>query len=202
MKKAVIVLFAVFIILPVFFQNEIDKYTYGFSYGYGKEFKNWDYAYTNSFYKAQFYYKINKSEKFHYQITIQPEYNKATHQLLNFYFVTPDVPHYQELRDEFTKLKDINEYALNIGMTFRKPIGKHWSIYGLLSVGPMITDTETERLSKGFAFADVAAIGVSYHTRHFSIDFRPQLRHTSNAGLQDSNAGFNTYNLEFGIQFL
>lgn len=202
MNKAIISVLVVVVIFPVFSQNEIDKYTYGLSYGYGKEFKNWDYAYTNSFYKAQFLYKINKSEKFHYQITIQPEYNKATHQLLNMYFVTPEEPDFLEDRINYMKLKNVNEYVLNIGMTFRKPLGKHWSVYGLLSVGPMITDTETERLSKGIAFADVAAIGFAYHTRQFTFDFRPQLRHTSNAGLQDSNAGFNTFNLEFGIQFL
>lgn len=201
MKRVVLVLLFVFVCLQVFSQNTLDKYTFGFSYGYGSEFKNSDYTFTNSFYKLQLLYKLNNSQEFHYQLTIQPEYNRATHQLLNFYFVTPYVPNYQELRDRFTRLKEINEYVLNIGMTFRKPIGDHWSVYGLLSVGPMFTDTETERLSKGFAFADVVAIGISYHTRHFTLDFRPELRHTSNAGLQDSNAGINTYNLEFGIQF-
>jgi hypothetical protein len=81
----------------------------------------------------------------------------------------------------------------------RKPISKTLSIYALGSVRPLITDTETERLSKGFAFSDVFAVGITYHAKRFSLDVRPSLRHLSNAGLQNSNAGFNTKNIEFGF---
>ena len=65
----------------------------------------------------------------------------------------------------------------------------------------MFTDTETERLSKGFSFSDVLGLGISYQTKHVTLDFRPNLRHNSNAGLQSSNAGFNTMNYDFGFVF-
>jgi hypothetical protein len=69
------------------------------------------------------------------------------------------------------------------------------------SVGPLITDTETERLSKGFAFSDVLAVGLSTKIGTVTFDIRPSLRHVSNAGLNESNAGYNTKNIEFGVSF-
>jgi hypothetical protein len=69
------------------------------------------------------------------------------------------------------------------------------------SIGPLITDTETERMSKGFAFADVLAVGFSINIESFQLDIRPSLRHVSNAGLGSSNAGYNTKNIEFGISY-
>ena len=86
---------------------------------------------------------------------------------------------------------------IHVGFLVRKPILKQFSIYLIVSIGPMITNTETERLSTGFAFSDFLGLGVSFHTKHVTFDFRPNLRHNSNAGLQNSNAGINTYNSEF-----
>lgn len=171
----------------------------GFNIGYGGEFKNKDYAYSNQFYKLQFYYTLNKTKNFEFQMVLQPEINFATHLLKNFYFVKPDDPDYLTKRDEFTKSKDIHEYVLGVGFLVRKWVSKSCSIYVLGSVGPMITNTETERLSKGFAFSDVISIGISFKTQNIIFDIRPSLRHNSNAGLQSSNAGLNTKNIEFGI---
>jgi hypothetical protein len=75
--------------------------------------------------------------------------------LFNLYFVTPDEPNFQERRDRFTQLKDIIEWVFHVGFLVRKPISKQFSIYLIASIGPMITNTETERLSAGFAFSDV-----------------------------------------------
>jgi hypothetical protein len=133
---------------------------------------------------------------------LQPELNFATHQLLNLYFVTPEESNYIEKREKFTKLKDIKEYTLGIGLCVRKPVSKIASIYILASIGPMITDTETERLSKGFAFSDVLALGFSLKVDKVLFDVRPSLRHVSNAQLQSSNAGFNTKNIEFGLSLI
>lgn len=171
----------------------------GLHYGFGDEIKNTDYTYTNHYIKPQLYWQLKKGKHFTYQILLQPEINFATHQLINLYFVTPDEPDYEEKREEYTKLKDIHEYVLNVGFLVRKPITKDFSIYILGSVGPMYTDRETERLSKGFAFSDVLSLGFSYRVKNITFDLRPNIRHTSNAGLQNSNAGFNTANVEFGF---
>jgi len=65
----------------------------------------------------------------------------------------------------------------------------------------VVTDTETERISQGFAFADVLAIGFSARLNQFQFDIRPSIRHVSNAGLNSQNAGYNTRNIEFGISY-
>jgi hypothetical protein len=91
--------------------------------------------------------------------------------------------------------------VLNIGFLIRKTVGKTVSIYVQGSVGPMISDTETERLSKGFAFSDVFALGMSFNYKEIRLDVVPSLRHVSNAGTQRSNAGFNTKNIELGLSY-
>lgn len=197
-KKILIVLLLLFAI-NTFSQQSKHPIAVGLNYGFGSEIKNRNYTYTNHFYKLQFYYTLSKSKNFVYQILLQPEINFATHQLINLYFVKPDDPDYLAKREKYTKLKDINEYVLGVGFLIRKPISKSFSIYALASIGPMITDTETERLTKGFAFSDVLSLGISFKTKQLVFDIRPSLRHNSNAGLQISNAGFNTKNIEFGI---
>lgn len=185
----------------IFSQGKKQNLALGFGYGIGNEIKNSDYTYTNRYLKGQFYYIFKTPKNFHFELLLQPEINFATHQLLNLYFVTPDEADFEAKREAYTKLKDIREYVLNVGLVIRKPLADNFSIYALLSVGPMITDTETERLSKGFAFSDVFGIGFSLKTKKITFDLRPNIRHTSNAGLQNANAGFNTFNIEAGVVF-
>jgi len=198
-RKLRFVLLFLFIVFRVSSQGKKDNFAIGFNYGFGRGFNNKDYTFTNHFYKAQLYYRLKETKYFQYEILVQPEINFATHQLLNFYFVKPETPDYIEKREEYTRLKDIREYVLNLGFLVRKPIGKIFSIYALGSIGPMITDTETERMSAGFAFADVLAVGVSAKVNKFRVDIRPSVRHVSNAGLNSENAGYNTKNIEIGI---
>ena len=185
----------------LFSQEKNQNLALGFGYGTGSEIKNTDYTYTNRYFKAQFFYTFKTTKNFKFELLLQPEINFATHQLLNLYFVTPDEHDFEAKRQAYTKLKDIRECVLNVGLVVRKPITDDFSVYALLSVGPMITDTETERLSKGFAFSDVFGIGFSLKVKKVTFDLRPNVRHTSNAGLQNSNAGFNTLNIEAGVVF-
>lgn len=177
------------------------KFSLGFLYGIGSELKNKNYTYTNHYYKAPLNYKWKKSAFFEFEWVLQPEVNFAEHQLLNPYFVKEDEANFEQKRIEFTKLKDIHEYILNVGFLVRKPFTKHFSSYVLGSIGPMITDTETERLSKGFAFSDVIAMGVTGTKGKTNVSASANLRHESNGGLQSSNAGFNTLNFEFCVAF-
>jgi hypothetical protein len=198
-KIKCIALIFIFSITTFYGQNTKGETSIGFHYGFGNEIKNSNYTYTNHYYKVQVSYLIKETNHFKYELVLQPELNFATHQLLNLYFVTPEEINFEEKREKFTKLKDIKEYALGIGLCVRKPISKIASIYLLASLGPMITDTETERLSKGFAFSDVLALGFSLKVDKVIFDVRPSIRHVSNAQLQSSNAGFNTSNIEFGL---
>ena len=199
MTKKILLVLLFLMAVEMTAQKDESNFSVGFNYGFGSEFSNRNYTFTNQFYKVQLYYRLKETKYFQYQILVQPEINFAEHQLLNFYFVKPDTPNYQQKRDEFTRLKDIREYVLNCGFLVRKPIGKTCSFYVLGSIGPMITDTETERMSKGFAFADVLAVGFAASFDKFKFDIRPTVRHVSNAGLGSSNAGYNTKNIEFGI---
>jgi hypothetical protein len=61
------------------------------------------------------------------------------------------------------KVKDCNEYIVNVGLLMRYSLSKKVKYIYQGSVGPMYTDTATERLSKGFAFADVFALGFNYN---------------------------------------
>lgn len=185
----------------LFAQEKEQNLALGFAFGAGSEFKNTDYTFSNRYLKARLNYIFKRAKYFHFELALEPEVNFGKHQLLNLYFVTPDEPNFESKREVYTKLKDIREYVLNVGLIVRKPITEAFSIYALFSVGPMITDTETERQSKGFAFSDVLAIGVSLKTKKVTFDLRPNIRHTSNAGLQKSNAGFNTFNIEAGVSF-
>ena len=200
-KKITFILIILFSYNTFYAQDTLSKVKLGFGYGCGTELKNSDYTYTNSYYKLQLYYAIKQTKNFEYEILVQPELNFAKHQLLNFYFVQPDDPNYIEKRERYTKLKDIKEYVLNIGFLMRKPISKIAGIYVLGSVGPLFTDTETERLSKGFAFSDVLALGFTFIINKITVDIRPNFRHVSNAGLQGSNSGYNTKNIDFGFSF-
>lgn len=198
-KKLLLFLVFVFTITAYSQEKKHHPMALGLHYGFGSEFKNTDYTYSNRYIKPQLYWQIAVTKHFEYQLLLQPEINFARHRLINMYFVTPDEPDYEHKREEYTRLKDIQEYVLNVGLVVRKPISQMCSIYILGSVGPMITTAETERLSKGFAFSDVFAIGLTVKTPKISFDFRPNFRHISNAGLQDSNAGYNTLNIELGF---
>ncbi|MCD0472430.1 acyloxyacyl hydrolase [Flavobacterium sp. JAS] len=200
-KKILFLLLFILSVNAVFAQDKKSKIAIGFDYGFGSEFNNRNYTFTNHFYKVQLYYRLKETKHFQYEILVQPEVNFGTHQLLNLYFVKPETHDYIHKREEYTKLKDIHEYVLNLGFLIRKPIDKVFSIYVLGSIGPMITDRETERMSNGFAFADVLALGVSANVNQFRFDIRPSARHVSNAGINSENAGYNTKNIEIGISY-
>ena len=200
-RKIFFILIFIFISKSFYAQDKLSKVKFGFGYGAGKELENSNYSYNNRYYKLQLYYSVMQSKHIEYEVLVQPELNFAKHQLLNIYFVKPDDPNYIEKRERYTKLKDIKEYVLNTGFLIRKPILKTASIYVLGSVGPMIIDTETERLSKGFAFSNIVALGITVKLNNITFDVRPNFRHVSNAGLKTLNSGYDTKNIDFGILF-
>ena len=196
--------------IPVFFFSALfahsqlrkERFSFGIAYGTGSELRDKDYTFTNRFYKVQVEYVFKEGRHFGYDLIVQPEINFGAHQLLNEYFVQPHEPDYASLREVYTKPKNIRDYVLNVGLKVRKSLSRNTSVYLLGSIGPMITDTETERLSKGFAFSDVIAVGFSVKTNAVRFDVRPGLQHVSNGGLYESNAGINTKNIEFSVSFL
>jgi hypothetical protein len=176
----------------------------GISYGMGTQqifpYNNSDYNYNVHGYKGLINYPLKISGKFSYELQIEPGIYLASHRLLNKYFIQPDRgSNYLELRDLFTQEKTITEYALNVGMVVRYSLAKNFSGFVLGSIGPMFSDTETERLARGFAFSDIFAFGVAYKVGKIMFEIRPGIRHVSNLNTQYPNSGHNSSNIDFGI---
>jgi len=178
----------------------------GYNTGFGTQesfpFNSPDYSYDVQFYKFQFNYLTSQRPKWSFEINLEPSYYRVEHQLLNKYYVRPEeYDDYIEKREEFTKLKTINEYVLNIGMVVRYSVYCKISIYALGSVGPMYSDLDTERMNAGFAFSDIFGLGISYKIDKFLLDFRISIRHVSNLNITLPNNGYNSSNLEIGCTY-
>lgn len=183
-----------------------NKIRLGLNYGFGTQqsypFNSKDYTYDVQFYKIQINYLLNKRTKWSFEINVEPSIYINEHQLLNKYYVQPnDGDDYLEKREEFTKIKQLNEYVLNLGFLARYKLFNSFSTYILGSVGPMYSDTNTERMNAGFAFSDIIALGLSYQIKAIFIDFRYSMRHVSNANLSLPNNGYNSMNFEFGFAY-
>lgn len=199
-----ILLINILLSLQLFAQEESKSLRIGLNYGIGKQpffpFSSPDYKYDLNGYKFMINYPLKKSKKFSYELQVEPGIYSARHQLLNEYFIQPKAgTDYLELREIFTKRKTITEYVLNVGMVVRYNFKEKMSFFFLGSIGPMISDTETERLAKGFAFSDIVALGISYKVGKIEFEIRPGLRHNSNANLKQPNSGHNSSNIDFGI---
>jgi len=183
-----------------------DKIKIGVNFGIGTQesfpFNSKDYSYDIQFYKFQINYKLKEYKKWIYEVNAEPSYYLAEHQLLNKYYVKPeDGDDYLEKREEFTQKKHINEYVLNLGFIARFKINEKFSTYALASVGPMYSDTDTERMNAGFAFSDIFGLGVSYKVNKFNLDFRYSIRHVSNLNISLPNNGYNSSNIEIGCTY-
>jgi hypothetical protein len=176
----------------------------GICYGTGTQqifpYNNKDYIYNVNGYKILINHPVGITGKLSYELQFEPGIYFAKHQLLNEYFVQPkDGTDYLEQRKIFTQEKTITEYVLNAGFQVRYCIKPGLSLSLIGGIGPIYSDTETERLARGFAFSDVVAIGMAYKTGKLMFEIRPGLRHVSNADLKYPNSGHNSSNIDFGI---
>ena len=187
-------------------QKHKNRLRIGFNYGMGKQkmvpFDNKNYLYHVRFYKAQIGHKISDFGKFNFEILLEPGIYKATHQLLNEWFIQPDRwDNYLELREKFVLEQNYYEYVITIGALIRFNLAKKCSVYLLGSTGPAYNSEETERLAKGFVFSSNLGFGISYQMKDLTFEIRPSLRHLSNADTQFPNIGHNSTNIELGISF-
>ena len=74
-RKRIFLAVILFAVLQINAQQKSSGLRIGMSYGFGCEFNNTDYTFTNHFYKAQLYYNLKKTENFDYDILVQPEIN-------------------------------------------------------------------------------------------------------------------------------
>ncbi|PZD77015.1 acyloxyacyl hydrolase [Mesonia sp. K7] len=179
----------------------------GVNYGQAKQqvfpFNNDNYTHQTTYLKFQIAKDYKTFKKSKLELLFEPGFFWAEHQLLNHYFIQEyEYPNnYQELRELYLQKRDFYEIALNLGILYRYYLLEDFSAFGLLSIGPMVTTEDTERLSKGFAFSDVIGLGFSYEKTKFMLETRITLKHNSNANLKKPNHGHNTVGFEVGFSY-
>jgi hypothetical protein len=203
-KLNLLLFLCIHITLSVNSQEKGRAIKYGFVYGIGEQgifpFSDDDYLYETKSYKAQLNYVFKEVNKFSFEINVEPSVFISKHQLLNKHFITPDYgSDYLEERDRQTAKKTMKEYSLGIGVISRYNFTENMSAYALGSVGPMIIDTRTERMAKGFSFSDIFSFGFSYKIEKIILDLRYGVRHVSNFQLKNPNSGYNSTNFEIGF---
>ncbi|CAM4417326.1 acyloxyacyl hydrolase [Flavobacterium terrigena] len=160
-----------------------------------------DYTYENQIVKFTNHFNWSKKRKHSWEILVEPSYYQSKHQMINYWFISHTEENGDELRAKYMRLKTINEYALHLGLVYRRYFNLNSSIFATLNTGPMYIDTDTERLKKGFAFSDVLSVGYNYRIKKLSFDAKFMFRHASNANLQKPNYGLNSSGFEIGAYY-
>lgn len=162
-----------------------------------------DYTYTADVYKFQVFYDLGKWKSLDFDLIVQPQKQTIKHQLINEQFVTPDEDNYEAKRAEFTALKSINLYGLEIGLLIEQKIFEKLNAQVTLGLGLATINKRTERLAKGFTFIENASLGLSYKPfKKAFIYFGGNIGHVSNLDTQQPNSGYTFAGYEFGFSYL
>ena len=178
----------------------------GFAWGKGRQpllpFTNNDYSYKVTNYSFLINFKLREFRHCNLELQLEPAFHSVKYKLNNEYFIQPATsPDYLRLREKYSRERTYGEYGVNINFSLRYFLNPHLSVFALMGVGPVYSETETERLAGGFAFSDIVALGLAYKTGRVSFELRPALRHVSNANLKKPNSGHNSTNIDFGILY-
>lgn len=159
-----------------------------------------DYDYKTNVYKFQLFYTIQKGESWGVNLILQPQYQKAQHQLLNEQFITPDEENFEFLREKFTQKKDISLYAFEVALQLRKSIIKNISFEASLGLGAGYLSLESERLAKGFTFIENVSLGLAHKINKSEFFLATTVGHVSNFNIQKPNSGYNILGFELGYR--
>lgn len=161
-----------------------------------------DYIYETK--SAHIFYEWQQwqSGKWTFHTSIETALYQVDHQLLNFYFITPDQEDFQERRDRFTQARSFNEYVAHAGLKTVYNWNFEIKPFIQIRIGPMYGTQTTERLKRGFSFSDVLSIGTQYQVDEHEFIITYSLRHTSNAGLKFPNSGHNSSGFQISYAYL
>ena len=159
-----------------------------------------DYDYKTNVYKFQLFYPIKRGGNWDVNLILQPQYQKAQHQLLNEQFITPDEENFEFLREKFTQKKDISLYAFEVGFQLRKTIIKNIFFEATLGLGAGYISLESERLAKGFTFIENLSLGLAHKFNKSEIFLATTVGHVSNFNIQKPNSGYNILGFELGYR--
>ena len=140
------------------------------------------------YFQLQYYYAVLQKKSWGLDILAQPQYN---------------VTQFRFLDDETKRFKGY-EYGLNIGLLIRKNIlSDKLGFYAFLSSGPHYVSGVPERQSGGFIFSDNFFMGANVKViKNIYLDSRIGIRHISNAGIKEPNAGVNNLIISGGFFIL
>ena len=159
-----------------------------------------DYDYKTNVYKFQLFYPIKRGGNWDVNLILQPQFQKAQHQLLNEQFVTPDEENFEFLREKFTQKKDISLYAFEVGFQLRKTIIKKIFFEATLGLGAGYISLESERLAKGFTFIENLSLGLAHKINKSEFFLATTVGHVSNFNIQKPNSGYNILGFELGYR--
>ena len=159
-----------------------------------------DYDYKTNAYKFQLFYSIQNGENWDVNLILQPQFQKAQHQLLNEQFITPDEEDFEFLREKFTQKKDISLYAFEVALQLRKSIIKNISFEATLGLGAGYISLESERLAKGFTFIENVSLGFAHKINKSEFFLATTVGHVSNFNIQKPNSGYNILGFELGYR--
>lgn len=175
-----------------------------FNYGTNENFMfdDPDYSYSTKTYKLQAFYKLGNWKNIDFELIVQPQIQSLQHQLLNFFYVTPDQENFEEKTIEFMKPKTMNLYGLEFGFASKLKLTKNIDLQGTISLGFSYIDTRTERLAKGFTFIENFSLGFSRQLFQKSFIYvGGNFGHVSNLNFQKPNDGYNILGLEVGYSY-
>ena len=159
-----------------------------------------DYDYKTNVYKFQLFYPIQRGRNWDVNIILQPQFQKAQHQLLNEQFITPDEENFEFLREKFIQKKDISLYAFEVALQLRKSIIKNISFEATLGLGAGYISLESERLAKGFTFIENVSLGFAHKINKSEFFLATTVGHVSNFNIQKPNSGYNIFGFELGYR--
>jgi hypothetical protein len=96
------------------------------------------------------------------------------------------------------------EAGVNLGLAYEYLIHENVGIlYAGAGIGPHFINVETSQQANGFIFSDNLFVGMHQFVgnRSWFLTYELKLRHISNAGLQNPNAGIDNVFLGFGVSY-
>jgi hypothetical protein len=96
------------------------------------------------------------------------------------------------------------EAGVNFGIAYEFLISEQIGIlYAGAGIGPHFINIETNHQANGFIFSDNLFVGMHQFVgnRSWFLTYEIKLRHISNAGLQNPNAGIDNVFLGFGVSY-
>lgn len=165
-------------------------------------FSDKDYDYQTNVFKAQLFYSLRKGEKWDINLIVQPQVQWAKHQLLNPFYISSDLPNFQELRDRFTQERSISLYQFELGFQLRTELFNQLYFESTLGLGAGYISEESERLANGFTFIENLSVGLAYRVKSSEFYLGTNVGHVSNFDTQSPNDGYNILGFEIGYRIL